>query len=126
MQGGWVGSASLIAACCFPVLCPVQCSIINECKDLRKNKSVSVNPLGILGVECHEFVEQDVGHWGHAHRGAGVAGVGLESGIDLYEKDARLSVGVSKYQSRYLWWDCVQKDDEGGAVPNIPQADGSY
>lgn len=50
-----------------------------------ENETVAVNPVGVLGVEVHELVEQDVSHGGHAHRGTGVTGVGLEGGIDLQE-----------------------------------------
>jgi hypothetical protein len=51
--------------------------------DLREDKSISVDPVGVLRVEGHELVEQDVGNRRHAHRGARVAGVGLGGGIDL-------------------------------------------
>jgi len=50
---------------------------------VREHKSVAVDPFRVLGVEGHELVEQDMGHWGHAHRGARVARVCLERGIDL-------------------------------------------
>lgn len=48
-----------------------------------ENKTIAVNPVGVLGVEAHELVEEDVSHGGHAHGGPGMAGVGLEGGIDL-------------------------------------------
>jgi hypothetical protein len=51
--------------------------------DLRKNESVPVDPVWILRVKGHEFVEEDMGNRGHAHGGAGMAGVRFESGIDL-------------------------------------------
>lgn len=51
-------------------------------QDIRENKTIPVSPVGVLGVEVHELVEEDVGDGGHAHRGTGVAGVGLEGGID--------------------------------------------
>ena len=35
--------------------------------DLRENESISVDPVRIRRVEAHEFVEHDMGHWGHAH-----------------------------------------------------------
>lgn len=52
-------------------------------ESLRKNKSVSVGPVWVLGIEVHEFVEQDMGHWGHAHGGARMADVGFVDSIDL-------------------------------------------
>lgn len=51
--------------------------------DLREHKSISVDPIGVLGVERHEFVEENMGHRRHAHRGAGMPGVCLEGSIDL-------------------------------------------
>lgn len=50
---------------------------------LREHETVPVGPLRVLRVEPHELVEEDVGDWGHTHRRTGVAGVGLERGIDL-------------------------------------------
>lgn len=50
---------------------------------VREHKAVAIDPFGILWVERHELVEQDVGHGGHAHGGTRVTRVGLECGIDL-------------------------------------------
>ena len=36
--------------------------------DLREDKSVAVQPLGVLGVELHELVEKDVGNRRHTPR----------------------------------------------------------
>lgn len=55
-----------------------------------EDEAIAVEPLGVLGVEGHELVEQDVGDGGHAHGRTGVARVGLERGIDL-ERDAGLA-----------------------------------
>jgi hypothetical protein len=52
-------------------------------KDVREDETIPVSPVGVLRVEVHELVEEDVGDRGHAHGGTGVAGVGLEGGIDL-------------------------------------------
>lgn len=49
----------------------------------RKHESVAVDPLWVLWVVVHDPVPEDVSHWGHAHRGTGVTGVGLEGRIDL-------------------------------------------
>lgn len=35
-------------------------------EDLREDETVSVQPLGVLGVELHEFVEENVGNRCHA------------------------------------------------------------
>lgn len=35
---------------------------------VRKDKSVPVDPLGVLGVEPHESGEEDVGNRGHTLR----------------------------------------------------------
>lgn len=53
-------------------------------KYVRENKAIAVDPFGVLWVESHELVEQDVGHRGHAHGRARMARVGLECGIDLW------------------------------------------
>jgi hypothetical protein len=52
-------------------------------KYVRENKAIAIDPVWVLGVERHELVEHNVSHRGHAHRGARVARVGLECGIDL-------------------------------------------
>lgn len=59
-------------------------SLVTRRQDpIRENKSVTVGPVGVLGVELHELVEENVGHRGHAHGRTGVAGVCLCGGIDL-------------------------------------------
>ena len=57
-------------------------------RHVRENETITVDPVGVLGVEVHELVEQNVGHGGHTHRGTGVTGVGLGGGINL-ERDVR-------------------------------------
>lgn len=52
-------------------------------RDLREDKSVAVEPVWVLRVESHEFVKEDMSYGCHAHRGTWMAGVGIESGIDL-------------------------------------------
>lgn len=81
--------------------------------DLRKNEAITVEPLGVLGVEVHETVEKDVGNRSHApkedvstylrwrearslpvelscqrnlHGGTRVTGVGMGGGIGLSGK----------------------------------------
>jgi len=51
--------------------------------DVREDETIAVQPFGVLGVECHEFVEEDMGHRGQTHRSTWMSRVGLESGIDL-------------------------------------------
>lgn len=50
---------------------------------LRKNESISIDPVRIRGIEGHELVEHNMGNWGHAHRRARVPRVGFEGRIDL-------------------------------------------
>lgn len=50
---------------------------------LRKNKSISIDPIRVLRIEGHELIEENMGHWGHAHRGTGMSGIRCEGGIDL-------------------------------------------
>lgn len=54
--------------------------------DLRKHKSITIDPVRIRGIEAHEFVEEDMGHWGQAHRGARMSGVRFEGRIDLQKQ----------------------------------------
>ena len=51
--------------------------------DLREYESISIEPIRILRVEVHKFVEKNVGNGRHAHGGAGMPGVGFERSIDL-------------------------------------------
>lgn len=60
-------------------------------KDLRKYESVSIEPIRILRVEAHEFIEKDVGNRRHAHRGSGMSGVGFEGSIDLGDRTEKMS-----------------------------------
>ena len=48
-----------------------------------QHEAIPIDPVGVLWVEGHEFVEEDVGHRRHSHGRARVARVGLEGGIDL-------------------------------------------
>lgn len=58
--------------------------VLHARSSLRENKAITVGEVGVLGVEGHELVEENVRHGGHAHGGTGVTGVGLEGGINLY------------------------------------------
>lgn len=51
---------------------------------VRENETIAVHPVGILGVERHELVEQDVSDWGHSHGRARVARVRRTRSIDLW------------------------------------------
>ena len=55
----------------------------------RENESVAIKPVRVLWVEGHEFVEQDVSHWCHAHRGTRMANVGFGDGIDLQDRSSQ-------------------------------------
>lgn len=68
----------------------------NTSRNVRENETITVSPVGVLGVEVHELVEQNVGHGGHTHRGTGVARVGLGGGINLATTLVKLN----------LWYDC--------------------
>lgn len=66
-----------------------RCVIIAEIsegarKNVRENKTVTVDPVGVLGIEGHELVKENMSYRCHAHRRTGVARVGRERGIDLY------------------------------------------
>jgi len=49
----------------------------------REDEAISVHPIGILGVEVHKLVEEDVSDGCHTHGHTRVAGVGLEGRINL-------------------------------------------
>lgn len=74
---------------------------------LRENKSITIDPVGVFGVESHAFVEKNVGNRCHAHGRAGVAGVGFEGGINLH---IRLQSVVfwfallNRCSWTYPWW----------------------
>ena len=52
----------------------------------REHKAISVDPTRVLRIESHELVEEDMCNWRHAHRGARMARVRFEGGIDLDER----------------------------------------
>ena len=51
--------------------------------DLREYKAIAIDIVRVLRVEGHEFVEEDMRHWGHAHGGTRMAGICFERRIDL-------------------------------------------
>lgn len=69
-------------------------------ESLRKNETVSVDPIGVLGVESHELVKKHMRDRGHAHRRTGVAGVSLSGSIDLEENVRR----YTRHHSKVLGW----------------------
>lgn len=52
----------------------------------REDKSVPVDPIGVLGVELHELVEKDMGNRGHSHGCTRVAGVRVGDRISLPQR----------------------------------------
>ncbi len=60
--------------------------------DLRQDEAITIEPVWVLGIKTHEFVEHDMGNGCHSHWGSGMTGVGFKSGIDLYE-DELISIG---------------------------------
>lgn len=99
---------------------------------VREDKAVAVDPFGVLGVEGHELVEQDVGDRGHAHRGARMARVGLECGIDL-EKSSHISELVYRMRlccKKIAWWGSAgwpwwgKGRGEGGQSADVPRGCG--
>ena len=62
-------------------------------RDLREHETISVEPVWVLWVKGHEFVEENVGDRRHAHRGTGMTGVGIEGGIDLMSNDGQSDNG---------------------------------
>jgi hypothetical protein len=83
-------------------------------KYVREDKSVAVDPLGVLWVEGHELVEHDVGHRSHAHRGTRMAGVGLKGGIDL-QKTCELVIDTL-YTRQHAAAALLRRNCGGGGV----------
>src|SRR5262245_12696344 len=50
--------------------------------EARQDKTIPVQPIGILGVEAHDFVEENVRHGSKTHWSTGVAGFGLRGHVD--------------------------------------------
>jgi hypothetical protein len=48
-----------------------------------EHKAVAIDPVRIFGIKGHKSVEKDMAYWGHAHRGARMAGICLSSSINL-------------------------------------------
>lgn len=71
-----------------------------KAEDVRENEAITVDPFGVLGVEGHELVEEDVGHRGHAHGGAGMARVGLEGRIHLEKHKSQSIEAAGQMLSR--------------------------
>lgn len=68
----------------------------------RKNESISVDPVGVLGVEVHDLLKEDMGSRGQAHRGSGVTGVGRDGGIDLVWHEQALAIEVNHSCRNYF------------------------
>jgi hypothetical protein len=73
---------------------------------VREDESVTVVPLGVLGVEPHEPVPEDVCDRSHAHRGTGVAGVGIGRGIGSQNTD-RVDGELVSVGERHLCYDLI-------------------
>jgi hypothetical protein len=56
----------------------------------RKDKTISVDPVWVFGVEGHEFVEENMGDGRHAHGSSGMTGVRCKGGIDLFSQAREL------------------------------------
>ncbi len=52
-----------------------------------QDEAVAVGPMRVLGVELQEAGEEHCGDVGHAHRHAGMSGIGLLNGIGGQEAD---------------------------------------
>jgi hypothetical protein len=56
-------------------------------RSVRENKTVPVQPVRILGIEFHEFIEEDMGYWSHSHRCTWMARIGFPRHIDSQTTD---------------------------------------
>ncbi len=62
----------------------------------REHEPVAVRPFGMRGIELQEAREQHGGDIGHAHRHAGMAGIGLLHGVHGERPDGIGHVLVSR------------------------------
>ena len=65
---------------------------------LRQDEAISVEPMGVLWVKAHKLVEQNMSNRSHSHGSAGMAGIGLEGGIDLVGESTVSSNILSRWQ----------------------------
>lgn len=98
--------------------------------DLRENKTISIQPIWVLRIEGQKFVEENMGSRSQSHGCAGMAGIGLEGGIDLCNGD-RISLKASRicielcFKSRsrtqlgseFVIDEAVKLEDGGGGAP---------
>ena len=66
--------------------CPEGRDCYTKKYDLRQDETIAIDPVWVLGVEIHEFVEHDMGNGCHAHGSSRMAGIGFGGGIDLWEE----------------------------------------
>lgn len=52
----------------------------------REDKSIPIDPVGVLWVELHELVKENMGNWGHSHGGTRVTRVRIRDRISLSQK----------------------------------------
>jgi hypothetical protein len=73
-----------------------------------QNEAVTVEPVGVLGVELHELVEENVGNGSHAHGSTGVSRVTVEGSIGRQHTDAvdglLIKLGVAHFASCFREW----------------------
>jgi hypothetical protein len=58
----------------------------NQSRDVREHESIPVNPLWVLGIEGHKFVEEDMSSGSQAHGRSGMTGVCFERCINLEQR----------------------------------------
>jgi hypothetical protein len=63
--------------------CGVGSNSSRRVADLRQNEAITIDPVGILGIEGHEFIEEHMGDGSKTHRSSRMTRVGFESGIRL-------------------------------------------
>ena len=85
---------------------------LDDTKYSREHESIPINPIGVLWVEAHAFVEEDMGNRSHAHRRTGMPGVAFGCSIDL-EDDSELAIDqgmlwilkiLQMFEKLSSWW----------------------
>lgn len=64
---------------------------------LRQGKSVPIDPMGVLGIESHELVKEDMSYRGHAHRSSRMTGICSECCVDLGKRLAVSDLPPKQY-----------------------------
>ena len=91
---------------------------------LREDKSIAVEPVRVLGVEVHEFIEQDVSCWGQTHGRTRMPGIGSERSVDLGGEEEISFLTRNSPPNMMATWSLKLGSNNGGrSMEGFPQED---